>query len=38
MLEHMYKNRGAVTDKQAYEMPIGIEYLLRPRRVNKGLA
>lgn len=38
MLEHMYKNRGAVTDKEAYEMPVGIEYLLRPRRVKRGMA
>jgi uncharacterized phiE125 gp8 family phage protein len=38
MLEHMFKNRGAVTDKSSFEMPLGIEYLLRPRRVKKGMA
>lgn len=38
LLGHYYKNREAVTDKQAYEMPIGIEWTLRPFRVRMGMA
>lgn len=38
LLGHFYKNREAVTDKQAFEMPVGIEWTLRPYRVRLGMA
>lgn len=38
LLGHAFKNREAVTDKQAFEMPVGIEYVLRPLRVKIGMA
>lgn len=38
MLGHLFKNREAITDKQTFEMPFGIENLLRPRRVKLGMA
>lgn len=38
ILGHMFRNREAVSDKQAVEVPIGVEYLLRPLRVRLGMA
>lgn len=35
---HLFKNREAVTDVSMIELPIGIEYLLRPLRVRLGMA
>jgi len=38
LLGHAFKNREAITDKQAFEMPLGVEALLRPYRVKLGMA
>lgn len=38
LLSHAFKNREAVTDKEAFEMPLGVEYVLRPLRVRLGMA
>lgn len=38
LLGHAFKNREAVTDKAAVEIPVGVEYLLRPLRVRLGMA
>jgi uncharacterized phiE125 gp8 family phage protein len=38
LLGHAFKNREAVTDKQSFEMPVGIEHVLRPLRVRLGMA
>lgn len=37
-LGHIFKNREAVTDRQAFELPVGLDYLLRPLRVRLGMA
>ena len=33
LVAHLYENRAAVTDKQAFDMPMGVEYLLADHRV-----
>lgn len=38
MLGHLFRNREAITEKQAFEMPLGVEALLRPHRVKLGMA
>jgi uncharacterized phiE125 gp8 family phage protein len=38
ILGHLYRNREAVTDKQAAELPMGVQWLLRPSRVRLGMA
>lgn len=37
-LGHLYENREDVTDKQLYELPNGVQSLLRPVRVRTGMA
>lgn len=38
ILAHAWKNREAVVDKEAFELPIGVEWTLRPLRVRLGMA
>jgi len=38
ILEHLYRNRGATTDTQPVELPLGVEYIMRPHRVRLGMA
>lgn len=37
-VEHLYKNRGATTEKALAVLPLGVEHLLRPHRVLTGFA
>ena len=38
MVGHLYENREAVSVKQAFEVPLAVESLLRPYRVRLGMA
>jgi uncharacterized phiE125 gp8 family phage protein len=38
IVEHLYANRGATADANLKELPMGVEFLLRPHRVRTGLA
>lgn len=38
MVGHLFKNREAVSDVSMIEIPLGIEWLLRPLRVRLGMA
>lgn len=38
LLAHAWKNREAIVDKGAMEMPLGIEWALRPLRIRMGMA
>lgn len=38
MVDHLYRNRGASTDKPQTELPMGVQSLLRPLRVRTGFA
>jgi uncharacterized phiE125 gp8 family phage protein len=38
MLAHLFKNREAVSDREMFEMPMSVDWLLRPYRVRLGLA
>ncbi len=32
----LYENRGAITTKQNYEIPVAAQYLMIPYRINMG--
>lgn len=38
LLGHLYKNREALTDREAFVMPLGVEAFLRPHRIRLGMA
>lgn len=38
VLGHLYENREASVERALQELPLGVEALLRPMRVNKGFA
>lgn len=38
VLTHLYENRAAVQSRQTFHVPLGVESLLWPYRVNLGLA
>ena len=38
LLGHAFRNREALADKQQFDMPIGVESLLRPHRLRLGMA
>lgn len=38
LLGHLYENREATVERALQELPLGVEALLRPLRVNKGMA
>lgn len=37
-LAHLYENREEVTDKAVYELPLGVQSLLRPLRTRLGMS
>lgn len=38
ILGHAFKNREAVTDREAFTLPVGVDFQLRPFRVRLGMA
>lgn len=38
LIGHLFRNREAVTDRAQAELPIGVEWALRPLRVRLGVA
>lgn len=38
MLEHLYRNRGATSERMQSLIPLGVESMLRPLRVHLGMA